>query len=46
MFREQHINMVSYQEGYISEILPIVKHFCEKGLTVIVEEEPTIARGE
>lgn len=39
IFREQYINMVSYQENNISEILPIVKCFCEKGLTVIVEKE-------
>lgn len=39
MFGEQYINIVSYQESDINKILPFVKYFCEKGLTVIVEKE-------
>lgn len=39
IYREQYINMVNYQEDDINKIFPFVKYFCQKGLTVIVEEE-------
>lgn len=43
---EQYIKAVSYQTDDIEAVLYNAKYLCKSGLTVIVEEEPTIARGE